>query len=124
MPMASLNRHVKIIIESILGAIRVRALYPLKIASPMRSSRGENPFRELFTHRGRRQRCPVLLHDVDPFVDDLTQLGINLRLVIAMAAWTDDARALADKAAIVIGPFDDLDVAGTLFHPTFRTHQT
>lgn len=63
-----------------------------------------------------RQRLAVPLHRLDPLVDDPAQLGVDGRLVVAVAAGADDARALADKAAILVGPLNDLDVPGAVAH--------
>lgn len=63
-----------------------------------------------------RQWFAIVFEILQQFVDDLAQLGVHLGFIIAVAALTDDSRALADEALILIGPFHDLDVSRAVVH--------
>jgi hypothetical protein len=77
---------------------------------------GCNSFRDTLSGGRWRQRFAVLQGDLDPFVHDLAQFGIYFGLVVAVAAWADDAWALADEALILIGPLNNLDVPSAVVH--------
>jgi hypothetical protein len=64
----------------------------------------------------RRQWLAVALESFQPLVDDLAQLGVHPSLIIAVATGADDAWALSHEALILVGPFNDLDVSGTVVH--------
>jgi hypothetical protein len=81
---------------------------------------GDGPLRNLLCNspsRGcRRQRLAIALQRFQPFIDDLAQVGIHFRFITAVATRSNDARALADKTLVLIGPFHDLDVSSTAVH--------
>ncbi len=52
----------------------------------------------------------------DPVFHDDAQLAINLHLVDTVAAGADDPGALANEGAVLVRPFDDLDVSSGLSH--------
>jgi hypothetical protein len=71
---------------------------------------------EVVTGCRGRQRLSVLPVEIDGLVNDLTQLGEHLPLVIAVTAAKDQTRGSADIALILLGPLDDLYVSGAVFH--------
>jgi hypothetical protein len=64
----------------------------------------------------RRQRLAILLEDFEPLIDDLTKLGIYFGFIVAVATLTNDSRALADEALVLVGPFNDLYVPCAVVH--------
>jgi hypothetical protein len=65
---------------------------------------------------GWRQRFAIALEGVYPLLDNLTEFGIDLGFVAAVAAGSDHSGTLAHKTLVLVRPFDDLDVPGTLIH--------
>lgn len=65
---------------------------------------------------GRRQWLAILLEDFEPLIDDLTKLGIYFGFIVAVATLTNDSRALADKALVFVGPFNDFYVPCAVVH--------
>ena len=70
----------------------------------------------ILTCGGWGQLFAVLLHRFHPFVDNLTELFIDLDLIGSVTARSDNAGTLSNETPVLIGPLDQLDVARTLFH--------
>jgi hypothetical protein len=66
--------------------------------------------------RRRRWQGLTVTFSFEPFVDNLTQFGVDFCFVIAITAWTNNAGTLSDKAFVFVGPFNDFYVASTLVH--------
>jgi hypothetical protein len=73
-------------------------------------------FRDPLPCGSRRQRPAILFEYLDPLIDDLTKLRIDLCFVIAVAAWAHETGALTNEALVFVGPFDDLYIPGAVVH--------
>jgi hypothetical protein len=62
------------------------------------------------------KRLTTRFHRLDPLFHDLAEFRVDVRLIVAVAAWTDDPGTLTHEAAIFVRPFDELDVPGAVFH--------
>ena len=76
-------------------------------------------FRDIPAGGWRRQRPAIAPGKLNPLVDDLAKLAVDLRFVCSVAAWPDDAGALSHEGLVLFGPFHDLHVAGTIGHDDF-----
>src|SRR5204863_6094897 len=71
---------------------------------------------EVAARCGRWQGLAVLGVELDGFLDNPAKLVEDLPLVITVAAAQEQARRTADVALILVRPFDDLHVLGTVLH--------
>jgi hypothetical protein len=62
------------------------------------------------------QRLAFTMGDLDPIFDDRAQFAIDGDLVLPMAAGSDEAGALSDESAVLVGPLDDLPESGGVVH--------
>jgi hypothetical protein len=66
---------------------------------------------------GRRwQWFSFLFHKLNPFINDITKLCVDLCFIVAMTTWADDTWTLTNEAFVFVGPFHDLDIPSTFFH--------
>jgi hypothetical protein len=56
------------------------------------------------------------VHEGNPLLNNAAQLAIDLCLIVFVAAGTNNAGTLLDKAPILFGPFDKLHVQCAIFH--------
>ena len=64
----------------------------------------------------RRQNSSLLLVELNRLFDNLTKFGEYSLLVITMTTTEEQARATADKAVVLIRPFDNFYVPRRLIH--------
>ena len=64
----------------------------------------------IFPTGGFRKRRPVLQVESNRFVDNLAQFGEYGSFIIAMTSTVEQSRATADKALVLVRPFNNLYV--------------
>ena len=88
-----------------------------ELLSPVdRTSQGFHPVCNVATGGGWRQRLTVNSIEINCFVYDVAKLFEHLPLVLSMTPTVEQARSAAHVTLIVLGPFDDFGVSGTIFH--------
>src|SRR6266853_741791 len=62
-----------------------------------------------------RQGVSILFKQFNPLLDDLTEFGIDLRLIVAVTARADKGRSAAYKTAVLIAPLHQFGVLSGLW---------
>jgi hypothetical protein len=67
---------------------------------------------------GRRgwERVAIFCIDLQPFLNDLAELSIDLCLIISVHATAHQAWTRANVTLVLLGPFDNLEIAVTWLH--------